>query len=367
MNILKEQLSILLMPTDNCNMNCIYCFNDDRKQCKSKMTIDTLLRFYEITFPNLKYATIIWHGGEPLCMGIDFYRKAIEMQKQYSNVEIKNRIQTNLTLLNDEWISFFEENNFTVGSSFDGTKNDLTRGNSELILSNSKRLHNSGFQTGFISVISSVNIDALVKDYEFFKKQNTNYTLNFYISSPDNAEDKLKLYSDYALEKVKELFDYWLYDTECNIHIRYFELFLDYFFHHRRNVCTLSSCLGHWIGLKHDGEIVPCNRNFPKEFSYGNVYDYNNIGQAFESDGFKNLLTQSIERREKCKSCLAYDMCVGGCNNVALSEGSVSQNGGVHCQIFRGIYEHIERVIECLKQCDSYDNVNPYVKRYFQE
>lgn len=361
MKIRNNQLSVLLMPTDQCNMNCIYCFNADRSN-HSKMSLETLRRFYEITLPNLKYVTIIWHGGEPLIMGLDFYREAVAMQKEYTTCTVANHIQTNLTLLNEEWIDFFVANSFKVGSSFDGTLNDKTRGNSDKILSNAELLSKANIRYGFISVISNVNVDTMISDYEFFKSKGLNYTTNLYVASKEDIENPLCLNEKYAIEKFSELYDYWLHDKESKMHMRFFEIFIDYFLWGEKKVCMCASCLGNWAGIKNDGEIVPCNRYFPKEFSYGNVFDYTNIEEAFDSEGFRNLLGQAIERRNKCKDCIAYGLCAGGCNNVAYNQGGICNNNGNHCKIFKAMYSYIQKSINDLLMYKKFEEVNIVVK-----
>jgi uncharacterized protein len=73
--------------------------------------------------------TIIWHGGDPLFAGLRFYKLAVEEQRRYPNIQFDNRLQTNATFLNEEWISFFKENSFGLGISLDGVKkiHDLQR------------------------------------------------------------------------------------------------------------------------------------------------------------------------------------------------------------------------------------------------
>lgn len=363
MKIVNGQLSALVMPTKQCNMNCIYCFNQNRKTDHTRMSLDIFQRFLDITVPHIKHLTIIWHGGEPMLMGVDFYRSALEIERQYDGVEIRNRMQSNLTLLDDNWIHFFKENEISVGSSFDGTCNDNTRGNSEIILKNILKLKESEMSRGAISVISNKNIDCLIEDYLFFKKVGLNYTPNIYVANCEDVDDTLTLSVDYAIKKFCELYDYWIHDIDTSTHIRFFELYIDYCLRRTHNLCSLSSCLGHWIGIYPDGTIVPCNRSFSPDYTYGSVYAYDSIESAFDSEGFRMLLELAIKRREKCKSCFAYDMCVGGCNNIAYNQGGIDQNNGNHCQIFKGVYKHVIGNITDLLEKKDYTKINPIIKK----
>ena len=162
-----EHINILVMPTDACNMDCVYCFHTTHQSGIDFMSIETVKQILDITTPFYKRVNLIWHGGEPLLLGLDFYKEVVRLQKLAS---------------------------------------------------------------------------------------------------------------------------------------------------------CYTSCMGRWIGIRYNGEIGPCNRYFPAEYSYGNVYDYSSIGDAFESAGFMNLLSKAIIRREKCKACEIYHFCNGGCNNTAMNE-----------------------------------------------
>jgi uncharacterized protein len=160
---------------------------------------------------------------------------------------------------------------------------------------------------------------------------------------------------------LNELFDHWVNDTNGNINISYFKHILNFILLQKKSVCTYTSCVGRWIGVHHDGEVVPCNRFFPKEYSYGNIWDYDDIGEAFESEGFKKLIQQAIIRRKKCQSCEIYNFCNGGCNNVALNENGIENNGGRTCRILRGVYRHINDFLDsiCLSIPDMDKKYNP--------
>lgn len=341
----SDHINILLIPTNACNMNCVYCFHNPYTEHYDKMSISTVKHLLDITTPYYKKINLIWHGGEPLLMGMDFYKEVIELEKTYSS-NISNSIQSNLTLLTPEFADFLVENNISVSGSFDGTCNDSLRGNSEKILSGRQLIIDRKKNCGFIMVVSNKNIEHLIESYNFFKNIETNFSLNLYLDQKDNSDAGLKLEKAVAVDKLCELFDFWATDTTGKIHISYFRNILDYILFKKKSVCSYTSCMGRWLCVKSDGAITPCNRYFPPEYGYGNIYDYNDIGDAFVSPGFEKLLKDAITRRDKCKSCVIYDYCTGGCNNVALNENGVSNNGGLNCQILVAVYEHIASFVE---------------------
>jgi len=356
-----EHLNILAMPTDACNMNCAYCFHKQHCNNNGFMSMDTLKQLVSITLPFYKKVKFLWHGGEPMLMGLDFYRNALKLQKG-TTCRIENAIQTNLTLMTPEIAAFLCENKFGIGSSYDGIYNANLRGNDEAILRGRQMIIEQGGKCSFIMVVSQYNIDSLIDSYKFFKEKHINFTFNLYIDSKDFENSTLKLREDETIRRIKEFFIYWAHDANCTIEVSYFRRILEFILFRKKTICTYTSCLGRWVGVRHDGEIVPCNRYFPTEYSFGNVFDYSNIGEAFESEGFVNILSKAIDRRNKCKSCEIYDFCNGGCNHVAYNENGIDSNGGASCRIRKEIYMYIEDFVD--NAIASQANDDTYNKKF---
>lgn len=353
-----EHINLLVMPTDACNMNCVYCFHKPYSTDCGKMSIASVKRLLDITAPHYKYINIIWHGGEPLLMGADFYKEVLELQRSYP-CKINNSIQSNLTLLTPEMADFFVENNVDISGSFDGTCNERTRGRSKDILSARQLMIDRKKRCGFIMVVSGLNVNHLIDSYLFFKEMDVNFSLNLYLEQKGTTIDPLRLDEGNAVYRLNELFDYWASDTSGKTHISYFKNILDFILFQKKSLCSFTSCLGRWVGVHFDGTLSPCNRYFPSNYSFGNIYDYNDIGEAFESQGFQTLLQEAIVRREKCKSCEIYDFCNGGCNNVAFNENGVANNGGLSCRILKSVYLHINDFINSIAINDYNKDLNP--------
>lgn len=285
-------INILVLPADLCNMNCVYCFHKDFHTSKAFMDLGTLENLMKITLPYYERVSFIWHGGEPLAMGLDFYKEVIRLQNKYKQdkARITNRMQTNLTLLDRETAEYLVVNGFGIGSSFDGVQNDETRGNSEEILAGRDLLLGCGGKCGVISVVSGINVNTLIESYEFCKARGLDYTLNMYIKT-ENREGS---------------------DT------------------------------------------------------FGNVNELIDIGQAFEAEGFRMLLTKAIERRNKCKDCRIYSFCSGECNNIALHTNGIENNGGLFCDSLVKIYSYIEAKVNQV-DAEQYPRLNPFVQRIFKK
>jgi Arylsulfatase regulator (Fe-S oxidoreductase) len=106
-------LNVIVMPTDVCNMNCVYCFHKPYCENRDFMSLDTLKQLFSITLPFYKKVTFLWHGGEPMLMGQDFYDNVLSLQKSNS-CKVVNSVQTNLTLMTPAFAAFLCKNEISV-------------------------------------------------------------------------------------------------------------------------------------------------------------------------------------------------------------------------------------------------------------
>ena len=136
-----DHINILIKPTNGCNLRCVYCFHQDFGYDTKFLSKETLLHFFEITFPHYKSVNIIWHGGEPTFVGIKKFEEYVKMAKEYADryqVKLTQIMQTNGTLLNQEFIDVIKKYNVGFGISYDGPVNQFTRGSTLKFLENRK-------------------------------------------------------------------------------------------------------------------------------------------------------------------------------------------------------------------------------------
>ena len=153
--------------------------------------------------------------------------------------------------------------------------------------------------------------------------------------------------ADDYLNAMSELYSVWLEDEECNIHVDPFMRMIHDCYTGHSSLCARSSCMRNWFCLNADGLLSPCDRDFPARYCYGNVMDYSDIRQLYDSDGYKELISLAIKRRTLCQSsCDVYSLCEGGCNNNAFYENGLDQNGGTSCMITKGLLHMIRDSID---------------------
>ncbi|MFC1697959.1 radical SAM protein, partial [Nanoarchaeota archaeon] len=283
-----KKLSIIMKTTENCNLDCVYCYEGEK--CKLNMgygvldeSINKISGYMKNNFeiPGINF---IWHGGEPLLLPIGFYKKALVLQDKYEDLHYKNSIQSNLTLFNKEWLDFFKENDFTVGTSLDGPKdmNNKSRGDSfDRIFSSLKLAKKKNYNISAICVLGKHNSYDVNSLYEFFKKEQIDFEVNM-TTSDGNAQknnDIVITPEEYGKAMV-DIFDLWLYDVRKPVlNISNFLRFSAGILDIGVNECIhTGNCSGQFYSIDPIGDVYPCGRFNGKEtfeFKLGNIIEDN--------------------------------------------------------------------------------------------
>lgn len=358
----NSYLTVILKPTNACNMRCKHCYHSEKGYDNIVMDSSTYSHLLDITIPYIDNLKFIWHGGEPLLVGLPYLKKMIEVQKKYNHNECKlsNSIQTNASLLDQETIEYLIENEFDIGISYDGPYNYVLRDKTEIVEKNIELLGENNASFGVLTVITSKSIENIIDIYEYFKEKNIDFKFSYIFSSGEAKQNsELFIDVDTYVEQVSRFFNYWLHDIKCNIHVDNFENILSLIHYHGKRECEYSSCLFHYLSIDSNGNIYPCGRSYGPEYCLGNVHDYENILDVFKSREYQNLLIGSINRRDKCmSSCEYYDYCQGGCNNNAIMENGLENHGGYSCQTFKKLFYSISKILKDSEN-EEQDSLNP--------
>ena len=355
-----SQINTLIKPTHDCNMRCKYCFHEKYGYENNLLDITKLKKYIELLSKKYDYINLVWHGGEPLLAPLSYYEEIYDYCNKQDS-EFVYSLQTNGTLLNDKILDFFKENNTSIGLSFDGLSNDLTRSNTNIILDNIKLLQENDFNPGAVMVVNQNNVNNLIEEYKYFNSLNLGMKINpMFNDGAAKNNNFFNLNPDEYIKNFVELFKYWSNDENCNIRVSTCEEFVNLVINENSGVCTFNSCLGKWLCLDSNGCLYPCDRLCVEEYNLGDVLKMNSIDDAFENPNFLKLLRKSIERRRECmKICEFYNNCYSGCNaNSILSE----LNGdNVSCYIQKGILKEIRDYI--FQSKENMNNLNSnYIK-----
>ena len=293
----SDNITVIMKPTNQCNLRCKYCYHADNGYDKEKMTDQVLEKAIAVTAPFFKRVEYNWHGGEPLIMGLDFYERVLYYQKKYRQGpehHIINTMQTNGTLITQETAEFIKKYGFGIGLSFDGPFNDQTRGKTDYTLNAYDLLKQIDKRHGTISVIGAHNIHNLIDIYKYFNEKNISFKFSPMFDSGEAKNHCELLLTDPAeyADKICELFDLWLFDTTTGISISPFYSYAQSVISGKPKYCTHSSCLKHWLSVHSNGDIYPCGRYYPEEYRLGNIMDFNDLHDVFETKIYKNIINK---------------------------------------------------------------------------
>lgn len=365
---MKKRINLIIKPTNACNLRCKHCYHAEKGYDTEILSISMIEKTVELLSVEYSEISILWHGGEPLLAGKNYFKDCLKRLKAIAinnGCRILYRMQTNATLIDDEWISIIKEYDIKVGISFDGPFNDELRQCTDKVLDAMTLLQNNGIKFGVLCVVTSKNISKLDEIIEWFNIKKLNFKFNpiFESGAAKYNQEFIITPEDYAHYFCK-FFQKWLYDTNCQISVTTFE---NYVLNTRS--CSNTSCMYKWLSLDSCGNFYPCGRAYPSRFSLGNIKSILDIKELFESTAYKCLVNMSIMRRKKCiELCQFAGFCQGGCNASAIIENSLDDIGFWECRTEKEILEFITPIIKEFysdMKLSNYSKYNPIVVRNY--
>lgn len=358
------RLNHIIKPTHRCNLNCRYCFNEDERN--PTMNSSTLERVIDQSFQfcvnysrkGLSAAVdFIWHGGEPMLMGFDFYRKVVDLQEKYNEgVEYTNSIQTNGTLIDEGWAKFFSNKEFNVSISVDGPKsiNDSCRvthaggGTFDLVMEKINILKSFNVPVGVCAVLSKKTKGNEILLYNFFTENQLPFELIpiTYFGNAVKNHDELNLTSDELADIWIKIFDQWYVENDEKR-----SYCMDFVYRMASLVGGISvDCIGckncseNNVSTDPNGFVYPCVAfSAMPEWRYGNI---NNKDLASLMNGSVSNKIKNRELGGECAACKWHKVCYGGCSSRALMFYKTINAKDYYCQSLYKIYEHIDALLK---------------------
>ncbi len=362
-----DKINVIVKTTNNCNLRCKYCYNGDKKFTKEYLDLESVEKLFKILSVPFREISVVWHGGEPLSCGIEYFRKIMEIEErvkahQGNGLTFTNSLQTNGTLISEEWIDFFKKHQFKVGISFDGTNNEKYRQMTDKVLHAMNLMKKKGMGVSCLAVVADNDYD-LVENYKYFASNNIPVEFSF-LFMEGSAKDLAPLSAEAFTEKYKALVDYWFTD-KSGISVRLIETYVAMALGNYFRICNNASCHGKYLSIWPGGDIYNCARDSMSQYPFGNIAEIESYGELLESKGFTELVKGSIERRSKCKeSCEFFAECAGGCADCAIAEGGLTTPPSFSCYCFRNIYPYIKsKVDEIRANATPFEELNPSLRR----
>lgn len=322
----------------------------------------------------------IWHGGETLLRKISFYRRALELQAKYaSGHKIENCIQTNGTMLNEEWCKFFRDNRFLVGISIDGPgrfhdeyrRDKLGNPTFLRVLRGINLLNRYGVEWNAMAVVNDINSKHPLEFYRFFRDKLGCRFLQFTpiverldnnrLSSPLDREGEIAPFPIAPQqwgEFLCSIFDEWVKRDVGEMFVQIFDATLANWVGVTPGVCTLAPRCGYSPVIEHNGDIYSCDHYVFPSHKVGNLLD--------NSFNFKSLLNsqirfgtkKTVNLPSKCRQCRFLFACNGECPKNRIIKTDDGESGlNYLCDGYYRYFLHVSPYMDYMK--NEYLNGRP--------
>lgn len=346
--------TIMLEPIGGfCNLSCDYCYQEAIKESFKVMSLEILEKIIieALNLDNNDKINFLYHGGEPTLAGLSFFKKIIHIQKRVNKrgIKIKNLIQTNATCINKKWARFFSENNFSVGTSLDGTKwlHDKTRDSSyDQTLKGIMHLKNAGCKIGILTTVSTKNV--LCPEEIWFKiikpKQ---LAKSFELNVCSLTESSyLRPSEDDVLNFYIKLFNLWIENDDPEIYIKTFRIVLRSMFGGNTRDCAFEygKC-NKFAAIDEKGDVYVCNRFLKRPVAYlGNIMK-DNLINIINSEKAIYVYDQISRIKDECKNCEWLICCGGGCAFQRWIDTGEFNAGFPDCEFRKKFFSHIKNYL----------------------
>lgn len=384
-NPFAKPLYVMLKPAGaHCNLACKYCYYLEKnklyptaqRHLMSDEMLEQFTREY-IEAQTMNQVLFTWHGGEPLLRSIDFYRKALSLQQKYAGSRrIDNVIQTNGTLLTDEWCEFFAQNHWLVGISIDGPQPDhdhyrLTAAGKpswKKVMQGIKLLKKHGVEWNAMAVVNAYNANHPMEFYRFFKENGCQF-LQFtpIVERLTRHEDGRTLASladkdEISLSEASvapeqwgyflcAIFDEWVRKDVGKIFVEIFDCTLANWMGISPGICAYSKECGHAGVMEHNGDVYSCDHFVFPEYKLGNIRDHSLIDMLYgeQQQEFSRLKHSSLPRQ--CKECDMEFACHGECPKNRFMKDKYGDSGlNYLCPGYYHYYQHVAPYMDYMKQ-----------------
>ena len=364
--------NIMMKPAGSlCNLGCAYCYYLDKAEIyggreprMSLEMLETAVRGY-IEANDVPEVTFIWHGGEPMVLGLDFYRKAMEFQQRYAGGKtIRNTLQTNGTLITREWARFFREHGFLLGVSLDGPQDihDKFRRDKggaptfDKVMRGIELLDAEGVPFNTMSTVNAACEGRGLEVYRFLKGIGSRY-LQFmpvvehvlrgprpWIVDPDTPGAVLARWSvsDVGFGRfLCDIFDEWVRQDVGACFVNLFDTTLAGWCGVPPGTCAYADTCGDNAILEHNGDLYPCDHFVYPKYRLGNIREHS-IAELMDSEKMVQFgLAKRTALPRRCRACEYVQLCHGECPKHRFNRTEAGETGlNVLCAGYRMFYAH---------------------------
>lgn len=368
---------VMAKPTgSDCNLNCAYCFflkkeglYPDSDFRMSEEVHDAYIRQL-MEAHHVPQVTVAWQGGEPTLMGLDFFRRSVEIQKKYQKpgTSIENTFQTNGILLNDEWCQFFHENNFLIGLSLDGPKelHDFYRkdkagnGTFDRVVRAVRLLQKYKVEFNILCTINSKNADYPLDVYRFFRDElGVQYIQFIPIVERDNqtgfqegnkVTDRSVSGNQFGRFLI-EIFNEWVRHDVGKTFVLNFDGALAGWLGQAGTVCIFGPTCGLGMALEYNGDLYSCDHFVEPKHLLGNIMEKPMADIASSEKQRKFGQDKKDTLPQYCRNCEFLYICNGECPKNRFLKTPDGQAGlNYLCQGYKAFFKHADKPMRIMAE-----------------
>jgi len=376
---IPPRIHVLAKPSGaTCNLACSYCFFLDKEllypDSKFRMSEETLEAYIQqlIEAHRSSEVTVAWQGGEPTLMGVDFYRRAIEFQEKYRKprMTFENTIQTNGTLLDDEWCQFFKENNYLVGISIDGPQHlhDAHRvdkggqGTFDKVMRGLRLLQKHGVEYNVLMTVNRLNADHPREIYRFLRDEVGTKWIQFIPVIERVNPDGYNIYQvgDTVTNRsvrpeqfgrfLIQVFDEWIREDVGEMFVQTFEAAArNWMGLGSSGMCVFEETCGLGLALEHNGDLYSCDHFVEPDYMLGNIKEDHMLQLVSSDQQTKFGLDKRDSLPRYCLDCDVRFACHGECPKNRFIETPSGEPGlNYLCAGYKGFFHRINEPYKIL-------------------
>ncbi len=355
-----------------CNLDCKYCFYLSKEELykgSSFRMTDEMLETYIhqlIESHDVPEVTVAWQGGEPTLMGLDFFRRSIVFEKEYAKpgMQIQNTIQTNGTLINDEWAAFFKENNFLVGLSIDGPRemHDFYRVDRQgeptfdKVMRGLDFLQKHGVEWNALTTIHHANADHPVEVYRFLRDECKAEFIQFIpiverLTPESNMVTKRSTTAEQYGKFLVDVFEEWVKRDIAKVYVQMFDVALANWHGEPSGLCVHSKTCGGALAIEHNGDLYSCDHFVTPQYKLGNIKERHML-ELVGSDPQVKFGNDKFDTLPKyCRECEVRFACHGGCPKDRFIKTPSGESGlNYLCAGYKIFFNHIDKPMRMMSQ-----------------
>jgi len=388
----KQPFHLMAKPSGpDCNLACKYCFYLEKEVLFNEQKVhrmnDEVLEAYIKQYcesQNTPEILFAWQGGEPTLMGVEFFRKAVVLQKKYSaGRPVQNAFQTNGTLLDNEWCKFLAKEKFLIGLSLDGPRHihdkfRVDRGGKPTFDRVMKALklmksHRVDFNT--LTCVTRQNAQYAVEIYNFLKSTGSTFLqfipiierkpddtaarLGLKLALPpdladDDNDDRVmpwtvqpKQYGQFLID----IFEEWVRRDVGNVFVQIFDVMLNGWMDMPPPLCVFAERCGSAMVIEHNGDIYACDHFVYPDFLIGNILE-TPMADLATSRKQRNFGNDKFDKLpDYCRKCDVFFVCHGECPKHRFITSPTGEPGlNWLCEGYKMFMHHIDPYMKTMAQ-----------------